>query len=405
MRHHLGSVLAAALAGMASGAQAQAPAPVSSDSIFSISGFGTVGVVGTNTDGAQYVIPSQTHGADKSWSADVDSKVGVQLGAKFNPMFSATLQVLSKQNGKGSFQPEMEWAFAKLQATPGLSFRLGRMGAPFFAVSDFRDVGYANTWLRPPIDVYGQVPVSRFDGIDLNWQTSVAGRALALQVLGGGSASHVKGTKVKVDDLAGVNATLELVDGLSLRLGHVRGKLTVETAPLNQLAGVLRRTPFASVGNALDPNKKSASFSGLGISYDQGNWIGMLEYTKRKTETFIPDTTGWYTTVGYRVGQFTPYLTLSRLKTDSSNVNNTIPRGLVLGGIPLRAAVDAATAAQSTPQKTVALGVRWDAMRNVAVKAQWDSIQPTGAGQFYGPTPGFGNKRVNVVSVAVDFVF
>jgi hypothetical protein len=410
MRHHLGPVLAATLAGMACSTQAQSPsaapaAAAPSESIFSISGFGTLGLVRTNRDGAQYVIPSQMHGADTSWSADVDSKVGIQLGAKFNAMFSATLQVLSKQNGEGSFRPEMEWAFAKLQATPGLSFRVGRMGAPFFAVSDFRDVGYANTWLRPPIDVYGQVPVSRFDGIDLNWQTSVAGRPLSLQVLAGQSTSHVRGTKVDADDLAGINATLELVDGLNLRLGHVRGKLTAHAPAVNQLAGVLRPTPFASVGAQLDPNRKDASFSGLGISYDQGNWIGLLEYTLRRTDTFIPDTTGWYATVGYRMGAFTPYITLSRQKTDSSNVNNTIPAALVVGGLPLRALVDATTVGQSTPQKTVALGIRWDAMRNVAVKAQWDSIRPTGAGQFYGAVPGFGNKRVNVLSAAVDFVF
>lgn len=401
MRYQLGVVAAAAVAGLGAGAHAQGQG----DSIFSLSGFGTLGMVGTSEDGAQYVIPSQIRGADRSWSGEVDSKLGVQVGAKFNSQFSATVQVLSKQNGKGSFTPQIEWAFAKWQATPGLSLRAGRMGGPFFAVSDFRDVGYANTWLRPPIDVYGQVPVSHFDGADVSWQTSVAGKTVTLQAIGGKSSSHVETTKVDIDSLLGFNATVELVDGLNLRLGHVMGKLTVHTASLNQLVGVLRRTPFAEVGNQLDPNDKRASFSGVGLTYDVGNWLAMAEYTKRKTKSFIPDTTGWYATLGYRVGKFTPYATLSRLKTDSSNVDNTIPGALVLGGLPLRAVVDAATAAQSTPQKTAALGVRWDAWRNVAVKAQLDSIKTTGAGLFYGAEPGFANKRVNVYSLAVDFVF
>jgi hypothetical protein len=403
MRFQCGVVAAAALASLGTAACAQGQ----SDSIFSLSGFGTVGVVGTDKDGGEYVIPSQIRGADKSWSGEVDSKLGVQLGAKFNNQFSATVQVLSKQNGKGSFTPGIEWAFAKWQATPGLAVRVGRMGGPFFAVSDFRDVGYANTWLRPPIDVYGQVPVSHFDGADVSWQTSVAGKTLTLQVIGGKSSSYVEGTKVEIDSLVGFNTTIELIDGLSLRLGHVTGKLSVRSASLNQLVGVLRQTPFVSVGDQLDPNDKRASFSGLGLTYDQGNWIVLAEYTKRKTQTFIPDTTGWYTTVGYRVGKFTPYATLSRLKTDDSNVNNTIPGAVVLPGmqVPLRAVVDGTTAAQSTPQKTVAVGVRWDAMRNVAVKAQFDSIKTTGTGQFYNADPGFVNKRVNVYSLAVDFVF
>lgn len=390
-----------ALALVAFGAQAQGQ----SDSMFSFSGFGTVGLTGATKNGAEYVIPGQVHGADKTISGEVDSKLGLQGTAKFNPMFSATVQVLTKQNGKGNWTPQVEWAFAKWQATPGLAIRAGRMGAPFFAVSDFRDVGYANTWLRPPIDVYGQVPVSHFDGADVNWTTQVLGKTVSLQAFGGESSSYVRQTKVEIKKMIGVNATAELADGLSLRVGHAQGKLTAHSDTVSGLVGALRMTPFASVGNEIDATDKDASFSGIGLTYDEGQWVVAAEYTKRRNDSFVPDTTGWYTTVGYRVGKFTPYATLSQQKTDSSNVNNTIPGNVVVGGLPLRAVVDAVTAAQSTPQKTIGLGVRWDAWRNVAVKAQYDSIKTTGAGQFYNVQPGFNNERVGVYSVAVDFVF
>lgn len=390
-----------ALALLAFGAQAQGQ----SESMFSFSGFGTVGLTGTTRNGAEYVIPGQVHGADKSLSGEVDSKLGLQGTAKFNAQFSATAQVLTKQTGKGDWTPQVEWAFAKWQATPGLAIRAGRMGAPFFAVSDFRDVGYANTWLRPPIDVYGQVPVSHFDGVDVNWSTQVAGKSVSLQVFGGESSSYVRQTKLELKKMVGVNATVELADGLNLRVGHAQGKLTAHSATVSSLVGALRQTPFASVGNEIDPTDKDASFSGVGLSYDEGQWVVAAEYTKRRNDSFVPDTTGWYTTVGYRVGKFTPYATLSQQKTDSSNVKNAIPGTVVVGGLPLRAVVDAVTAAQSTPQKTIAVGVRWDAWRNVAVKAQYDSIKTTGAGQFYNVQPGFNNERVGVYSVAVDFVF
>ena len=153
-RHRLLPLLLALAAGGASAA----------DGMFSLSGFGTLGLVRTSTDDAQFALFGQTRGADKDASAEVDSKLGVQVGAKFSDVFSGTLQVLTKSNGKGNFTPGVEWAFLKAQVTPGLALRAGRMGAPFFAVSDFRDVGYANTALRPPKDVYDQVPVSHFDG-------------------------------------------------------------------------------------------------------------------------------------------------------------------------------------------------------------------------------------------------
>lgn len=390
-----------ALALVAFGAQAQSQ----SDSMFSFSGFGTVGLTGATKDGAEYVIPGQVHGADKSISGEVDSKLGLQGTAKFNSQFSATVQVLTKQTGKGDWTPQIEWAFAKWQATPGLALRAGRMGAPFFAVSDFRDVGYANTWLRPPIDVYGQVPVSHFDGADVNWTTQIAGKTVSVQAIGGESSSYVRQVKIEIKKMVGVNFTAELLDGLNLRLGHVQGKLSAHSASADALVGLLRQTPFAAVGNAFDPTDKDASFSGIGLTYDEGQWLVAAEYTKRRTDSFVPDTTGWYTTVGYRVGKWTPYATLSQQKTDSSNVDNTIPSSVVVANMPLRAVVDAALAAQSTPQKTIAVGVRWDAWRNVAVKAQYDSIKTTGAGQFYNVQPGFNNARVGVYSLAVDFVF
>lgn len=390
-----------ALALVAFGAQAQGQ----SDSMFSFSGFGTVGLTGTTKDGAEYVIPGQVHGADKTISGEVDSKLGLQGTAKFNSQFSATVQVLTKQNGKGNWTPQVEWAFAKWQATPDLAIRAGRMGAPFFAVSDFRDVGYANTWLRPPIDVYGQVPFSHFDGADVNWTTHIAGKTLSLQAIAGKTTNSPDTVKAEVKKLVGVNATFEVVDGLTLRAGHIQGKLTARSASTELLVNVLRQVQFPALADQFHTVDKDASFSGVGLNYDQGQWLIAAEYTKRRTDSIVPDTTGWYTTVGYRVGKFTPYATLSQQKTDNSNIDNTVPASLVVGGLPLRAVIDGVAASQSTPQKTIALGVRWDAWRNVAVKAQYDSIKTTGAGQFINAQPGFNNERVGVYSVAVDFVF
>lgn len=400
------SPLALAVIGFAAHAQEAAKA----DSMFSLSGFGTVGAVGTDTSEARYVVSGQPRGATKSWSGDVDTKLGVQVNAKLNSMFSATAQVLSKQNGDGSYQPELEWAFGKAQITPALSLRLGRMGAPFFAVSDFRDVGYANTWLRPPQDVYGQVPVSHFDGGDVSYQTNLGSATVNLQLYGGKSKAVFEGVDIKMDALVGVNATVELDGGITLRAGHMQGDLTVESASLKQLVAALRAVPVPgvpSVGNQMDATKKKATFTGFGVTLDQGNWLAMAEYTMRRTESYVPDTDGWYATLGYRLGKFTPYVTISDLTQKSSNVDNTIPLGLSPQLNGLKALVDATLRSQSNEQKTNAVGVRWDAYRNVAVKGQFEQIKTDGPGLFASPSAAFtaGKNTVQVYSVAVDFVF
>ncbi|MCV2354594.1 porin [Paucibacter sp. B2R-40] len=401
-----------AVAGLVGQSHAQAQEPAAADSIFSLSGFGTVGAVGTDTSEARYVVSGQPRGATTSWSGDVDTKLGVQVNAKLNKMFSATMQVLSKQNGDGNFKPEIEWAFAKAQFSPSVSVRLGRMGAPFFAVSDFRDVGYANTWLRPPADVYGQVPISHFDGGDASYQTNLGSATVNLQVYAGKSKAVFEGVDLSMDNMVGFNASVELDGGITLRAGYVDAKLTVESASLKSLVGLLRAVPVpgaAAAGNQMDATDKKATFTGFGVTLDRDNWLVMAEYTMRRTESYVPDTDGWYATLGYRLGKFTPYVTISDLTQKSSNVDNKIPAGVPIPGVTkdLRALVDGTLRSQSNEQKTNALGVRWDAYRNVAVKGQFEQIKTDGPGLFSLPSAAFtaGKNTVNVYSVAVDFVF
>jgi hypothetical protein len=378
------------------------------DASFSMSGFGTLGLVATDTDAAEFRIAGQPNGARKRASGEVDSKLAVQLGAKFNPMFSGTVQILSRQNGEGSFKPQVEWAFLKAQLTPELSVRLGRLGAPLFAVSDFRYVGYANVWLRPPQEVYGQIPFSTFNGADLGYSTSIGSATLNVQVFAGKSKDVVVGSDLEVKKFVGANATLDLGNGLALRLGHAQGNTTLNAQDVGGLVQLLRAnlgaTPFASVAEEIDPTEKKSTFSGLGLSYDEGDWIASAEFTRRRMHSIIPSTTGWFASVGHRFGAFTPYVVVSDLKVDDGNVNNTIPS--VGPTAQLSAVVNAVVASQRAEQSTKALGLRWDVARNMALKTQWDRVDVKNAGGlFLLLDPAWSKGKVNVVSVALDFVF
>ena len=126
------------------------------------------------------------------------------------------------------------------------------------------------TPLRPPQDVYGQVPISHFDGADATYQTGTGLGTLTAQVFGGKSTDTFERTDLEFKKSMGFNVTLEMDNGLNLRLGHVTGKLTVKSTTLNTLVATLRATPFASVGNELDANDKTATFTGIGATWDQG---------------------------------------------------------------------------------------------------------------------------------------
>jgi hypothetical protein len=400
MKKHLLSIAAlAGICGLASAQTDQGPT-------WSFSGFGTVGALTTDTDQAQYVIYGQPSGAKKDVNFNPDTKLGVQLDTRFNPLFSATLQLLSKYNGEGTWRPAVEWGFAKAQVTPGVALRVGRMGAPLFMVSDFRDVNYANTWLRPPQDVYGQVPFSHFDGADALGQTQWGSVTLSAQVYGGKVDSNFAGSPVHASNVIGANATAEFDNGLSLRVGSVNSKMSVRNAQVDAFLAVLRTTPFTSVADQLDATDKVARFSGVGIAYDHDDWVASAEYTQRKNHSFVSSTEGWAVTGGYRVGKFTPYVVVSGLRRTDKNVDNTIPVSNQQLAI-LHGTVDAILQTQNISQKTLSLGSRWDFARNLAAKFEFEQIK-TGSGAiglFKLAQPGFAGSTVNVYSVSLDFVF
>lgn len=392
---------------------------------FHFSGFGTVGASITDTDKAEFVTPGQPgNGATKEASFAPDTKLGLQASYRFNSVFSATAQVLTKYTGAGDWDPALEWAFVKAQPVSGLSIRAGRMGAPIFAISDFREVNYANLWVRPPLEVYSQVTFSSFDGADVSYQHTFGPAIVTGTVFGGRMKNDFNNAEVKLDKALGLNLTAEFDNGLTLRAGYAHGDLTLAGGRLPTLVGGLRTTAtllgalpgYANSANALANQleaKEKASFTGIGATWDLGQWIFNAEYTVRRSDHWVSDSTGWYASAGYRLGKFTPYVYLSQLKVDEQKLSNPVTATAVsLGGAQvaaLRAGINSVIAGQETGQKTVAIGARWDAFKSVAFKAQLERIKPDGAnGLFYvspTSTSNISGDSVNVFTLSADFVF
>ena len=426
--------LAAAALLVCMSAQADYTSP---DGKFRMSGFGTLGYSRASTDDVYFNYKGQGGGSQKSGSLNPDSKIAVQGTYKITDTVSGTAQVMTKYDADGDYIPTFEWAFVKWQAMPSLSFRAGRMGAPFFMISDFRDVGYANTTVRPPLDVYAQVPVSNFEGVDATHQLSLGSVTLTSSALYGeanadyanalfAGGTAVSPARIKLKNLTGLNFLAELDNGLMLRLGHVQGKLSIDSSTpgtlrtllagaLAGLAGPVIQAQAQSVVATVTQENTDASFTGIGLAYDQNNIVASAEYTKRRIDGgYVSDTTGWYTTLGYRFGSWLPYVGYGKVKVDDPNA--TVPT-VAAPLASAAAAVQATLNTQKVSQKTASVGVRWDARPGLAVKAQYDRVsKPTDSyGMFLAADPLMdvatggtflnAKKSINVVTVSVDFVF
>ncbi|MEB0141167.1 MULTISPECIES: hypothetical protein [unclassified Undibacterium] len=375
------------------------------DSRFTFSGFGTAALTRSNTSDAEFARPNQVAGVTTTPRTGVDSNLGLQLTAKATDWLSATGQGLVRKNVTDSFGAELSWLFVKAKVSDSLSFRAGRIGLPVYMISDYRNVGYANTMIRPPVEMYTQVPMESVDGVDAVYQTSFGETAVTAQFAYGKTDSdNAAGFTVKLRNMSGIHLLAE--NGpFTVRFGRVDSKLTVDNGmTVNALLGALTHYGFSSVASQLAVNNTKASFTSLGLGVDWKNIVVQAEYGKRKTDSLtVPNTTSWYTMAGYRIGAFLPYFNHASATQDSARSVAGLPTSGPLQVLSLGANTVASNAVLQTSNS---VGVRWDFNKSAALKVQIDRMTPTAGsnGVFVNAKPGFSGP-VTVLAAGVDFVF
>ncbi|MDB5900886.1 MAG: hypothetical protein JWP41_4488 [Ramlibacter sp.] len=377
------------------------------------SGFGTLAATYSDERNADFVtnlLQPNGAGATRPWSMTPDSKLGGQLDATFTERLTGTLQLVSQQRADNRWVPEFQVASVKYQATPDLSVRVGRIALPFFLYSDTRLVGYAQPWLRPPVEAYIINPNTYNDGVDVMYRTRWGSFTHNLQAFyGANKTKQPNGTLSRSNPNIGLNDTVQTGD-LTLRAAYTYSK--VEIGGLVGLAQGF--TAFSTVPGpaGAEAARLARSYTGrdmdfgtlaLAASYDPGRWFVTGEYLDFRGEGLVQGSRSWYVTGGYRMGTWTPYVTYAGSKNRTRNES----------GIPFAPAAGLNAALQDilgNPQKqnTLSLGLRWDFAPNMDLKAQYDRIElgANAQGRLINPRPGFvRGGNVNVFAVSYDFVF
>jgi hypothetical protein len=387
----------------------------SGQSIFSFSGFGTVGEVHSSEDKADFsasIFQPNGAGHTRSWSPEVDSLIGGQLSARITPQLSAVVQLIAQQNYDGTYRPHVEWANIKYQFTPDLSARIGRVELPTFLFSDSRKVGYTYPWVRPPIEVYSLLPITASDGADFSDRLNLGDFTNTTQgsyVQSSTPQPDNRGNAIAKDSINFSNTTE--YKSFTFRVSYQHARLTI--ASLDGFLDTFRMfgPQGIAIANKYDSDNKPVVTQVIGASYEPGHWFVISEWGHAQLNSFLGETTSWYASSGYRVWQFTPYVTYSH----ESAASNSDP-GLTLAGLPPAIAGFAAglnaglnSILQAIPaQSTISLGTRWDFAKNVDLKVQFDHtrIGADSDGTLINIQPGFRpGGTVNIFSATVDFVF
>ena len=380
----------------------------------SFSGFGTLGCVITDTYAGEYrTSVLQPGGADKGGDCSNDSLLAGQVNAKLTRSLSFVGQLVANQRAQDDFQPHVELAFVRYDITPNLAVRGGILATPVFMISDSRLVGISYPWVRTPTALYSQAPITNFRGVDLVYRLNVGNTTFTVQPYFGTAPTNVPGgasgsvIKTELDEVKGLALSAEL-GSWSVGARYFESQFTYRSTTTDTLWAGLRQVSLqipaaAGLVAELESIDKTLTFSSLGLTYDGGNLFFQTEYGRRRSKTFLADTTAWYASAGYRFGNVMPHVTVSEVKMDSPVSQSVLPP---VG--PLRTlsqGVNSLLAGQNVAQKTVAAGVRWQFHKNADVKVQWDRVKlPNNAVGNFEAQPGFADK-VDVYSVALDFVF
>ncbi|MCB1928817.1 MAG: hypothetical protein KDH17_12380 [Rhodocyclaceae bacterium] len=372
-----------------------------------ISGFGTLGMV-RPTEGDASLLRNgiNTSGRD-GVDFGADSVIGLQAGRSLASGIDVTAQMVVREDQNGNVEPRLAWAFVRFTPLADLEFRIGRMRAPFFMFSESLWINYANTWVRPPTEVYGLNPFSDLDGADMMWHSRIGGYDLELRPYIGRSSLERRVRRATLKRIVGMNLSVYR-DDYSFFLAHAESPFSLPWSDPIFIAvdAALRASPFFAAASDLSGSDGYARFDSIGMQWDNGEYLASAEYARRAVNRYIPSAHGWQLTLGRRVGTFTAYGVLARQTEDepaSSADLSSVP--------PLQSALDLFNATRNTAQKSATVGARWDFHRNAALKLEFThaKVADDSLGSFF-PVDGsgtilFSGRRINLFSASVDVSF
>ncbi|MCR8914547.1 hypothetical protein FDP08_11285 [Marinobacter panjinensis] len=313
-------------------------------------------------------------------------------------------QAVMQLVGRGSedWDPVIEWAYLSHRPTNNLQLRAGKMRLPFFMYSDSLEVGYSQTWARPPAAVYDPVAIQSYVGADATHTLNFDGSSLTTQVFTGFTEEEGNISEVELRNTAGL--TLGWTD----YVWTVRGIAATGETSINatRLAAIAEANGLQLVdGQAILADEERGNFFGIGLGFDDGTWQVISEITRVEVDGKFADTDSAYLSVARRFGAFTPYAVIGWVESQDNDEREAAflaqaPSGAVVPAVP--------ESILNTRRDEYSVGMRWDITPGVAIKADITHVRgfEDSAG---GLNPAFvltsDNDSTNVYTLKLDSAF
>lgn len=305
---------------------------------------------------------------NKGWRFDQESRLGVQLNVNFTDKLSFVTQVMARAVDS---ELSLEWAYLSYQLSDKFTLQAGRKRIPLYFYSEFQDVGFAYSWLRPPQTLYGW-EASNYNGANIRYSDIIRDWNLTANIYAG---------KETVDD-APYNDLYDVVAQDS-KWDKIRG-LDIELNRDWFTARFIYMTSENSTTERPDSNAfyrppTDQTVIGLSLNADFGDWFILSEMNVNKREDKADGLTvrspASMLAVGYRTGPWTPFVSWSRFWDKSNDLELYEPERYT----------------------DTSFTLRYDLSNSSALKAQINRLQDKSLYNFVGDS--------TVLAMSYDFIF
>lgn len=383
-----------------------------------ISGFGTLGFTYSDDDQLGFRRDFSRKGLPEGqWKPETDSLLGLQLDLRLTQSFSAAIQVVGKDRADNSLKNSVEWAYVRFEPNRGTVLRAGRVGFDVFLLSEYRNLGFAYLWSRPPVEFYGVLAFDYLDGVDAAYSLLVGSGTLRVKAFAGVTRNSFASEnldmpiEVDIDPIFGGSLSWEN-NHWRAQLGVASLRIDASIGPTDQFTSALQQVAlFWPEANAIaeDLQTKGGHLRYLsgGLAYENSAWVlqSELGYIHSDFSQFGSTLSG-YLSAGYKVGGAT-FFAMGAIAKNNGN-SKLVPDAPPVPQIMfLREQIQGFYDVTKIHQHSLSLGLRWDFRHNLALKTQWDHtwVKENGGGLFDQAVVITSDREVNIFSISLDFVF
>lgn len=358
-------------------------------------------------------------------SLDKDSVLGLQLDTKVEEIFTLTGRLVASGDRDWSvhatrlvfsYNPSDKWFWS-----------IGRLPVDYLILSEAIHQSHQHPWIALPEPLYDMIPFHYLDGTSLGFKAEIWHRHLIMRGTYGALSEHIR-TPVSDQQIRyKIRNWLQLMGVYGNNLFRVQasygaGLVSMGGLPAHDGINNFINTQIANsqLGgdylNYVTAYNHRLQYQSIGYIFNWKHMVSMAEFFRRRSAApIIPSLNAWYIMAGVEFFDVFPYIQFTRQRiTDNDrrrfpgavNMAALAPAPMGLGHTldkTVQNIAEGMDGPAAGDQSSITIGVRWNVLDAVSVKASYQHIHPDRLGSgLFNIHP---HKSVNIYRLGLDALF